>query len=400
MRTSREKSPKLVSKRKVLFLIHTLGGGGAEKVLVDTVNKLDRNKFDITVMTVINTGVNRDKICKDINYRTIVSPPKFLFSSSASGSMSAGNGLKVRVFGFIYNTIWKFMPLRLVHKLYIGDSYDTEIAFLEGISAKIIAASGNKNSKKYGWIHIDFSNEHKSRHVFVSKRAEHKTYHKFDRLFCVSKNTRDGFLRTVGDVDNVDVLHNIVDFDDVFNKAKEKIDDKGGAGSEGISLVTVGRLSYQKGYDRLLRVVKRLNSEKALFHLDIIGDGPDKDALKAYIEDNNLSNVKLLGFQKNPYKYIANADMFVISSRAEGFSTVMTESIAVGTPVLSTRVSGSEILPEELVVENGEQGIYNGLLEILQDTKVLDRVTAKITNLRKNLQKESDESLKKLESLL
>ena len=157
-----------MTKKKVLFLIHTLGGGGAEKVLVNLVNNLDRKKYDITVMTVIDTGIYKSALKSDIKYKTIFKLPptnKKKKNVQISGSLLNGSSKKKWLIN-LYTKFWQKAPLRLIHKLFIGNGYDIEIAFLEGISAKIIANSSNSSAKKYAWIHVDLLQQHKSKNVF------------------------------------------------------------------------------------------------------------------------------------------------------------------------------------------------------------------------------------------
>lgn len=383
-------------KRKILFLIHTLGGGGAEKVLVDTVNKLDKSKFDVTVMTVINTGINIQRLGKDIRYKSIVTPPKFLVNKSSSGSLSASGSWKVRVFGSLYNALWRVMPCRLLHRLYIRDKYDTEVAFLEGISAKIIAASPDKNSKKICWIHVDFANEHKSGNVFLSRHDEQKCYQKFDELVCVSDDTCRGFEKVVAIDTPTRVLRNIIDVDEVVVRSKEGRHHQ----SKAVKMCSIGRLAPQKGYDRLLSVVKRLNQDGLKFDLTIIGDGPMKDDLKSYIRKHAITNVTLAGFQPNPYKYVRIANLFVISSRAEGFSTVMTEAIAIGTATLTTKVSGTSVLSRQMVVENDEEALYLRLRELISNATKLQELAKVTRQTQAKLFADIDQAVRDVEEVI
>ena len=134
------------------------------------------------------------------------------------------------------------------------------------------------------------------------------------------------------------VKYNPVDRDDIIKKANQPIDNLNlNLNTNNIKLVTIGRLEEQKGYDRLLKVMHRLKIDGLDFNLWIIGQGSKKNELEAYIKDNGLTeNVHLLGFQSNPYNYLKTSDAFVCSSRSEGFSTVVTEALILGKPVITT----------------------------------------------------------------
>ena len=122
---------------------------------------------------------------------------------------------------------------------------------------------------------------------------------------------------------------------------------------------------------RLLSIIKRLRDEKYPVHLYILGIGPLQQEMEHYIQANNLQEVvTLLGYQTNPYKYVAKCDLFVCASFAEGFSTAATEALIVGTPVCTVEVSGmKEMLGEHnewgIVTENSEEALYQGIKDLL-----------------------------------
>lgn len=357
-------------KKKVLFLIHTLQVGGAEKVLVNLVNKMDKNKYDITVMTVINTGAFIKELDKDINYKTIFSI-NFLNSNNkdSSGNLLNKTSKIKTILANLYKFMWRHINCEKIYKKYIKEDYDIEIAFLEGISAKIIASSTNKESKKIAWIHVDLINERKTE-KFFKKNEEKLVYEKFEKIVAVSKHVKEQFIKKYNyDVNKVIVKYNPIDEKYISLCSNEKLLD---IEKTRFTLCTVGRLSVQKGYDRLLKAVRRLNEAKLVFDLWIIGVGAEEDKLKQYIKENNLDNVKLLGYKKNPYNYMKNADMFVCSSRAEGFSTVVSEAIILGIPVITTDCSGmKELLGENqeygIICKNEEDALFNGLFDILSN---------------------------------
>lgn len=373
-------------KKKVLFLIHALGAGGAEKILVNLANGMDKEKYDVTIMTVVNTGVFRNHIDKDVKYKYIFRLPfkkKNKSKSKEPGNLLAKYDPKVQFIARLYTMVWKYMPAKLFYRIMIREKYDVEIAFLEGICAKIISSSTNENSKKISWIHVDMLNHKKSEAVFTSRNAEKKCYDKFDKVICVSKNVRDQFVKKFNyDLSKVDIKYNPVDKNDIMSKSKEEVTDIKKPNK--FVFCTVGRLVTQKGYDRLLRVHNRLIKEGLDYELWIIGEGNKRPLLEEYIRDNNLSdNVKLLGFKENPYKYINLADAFVCSSRAEGFSTVASESVILGKPIVTVNCSGMhELLGENneygLVVENNEDSLYEGMKRLLLDRRLYEEYLEKV----------------------
>ena len=166
------------------------------------------------------------------------------------------------------------------------------------------------------------------------------------------------------------VKYNPIIAPDVIRKSKEEISDIVKPTDKKL-LVTSGRLVSQKGFDNLLEACNKLNKDGLKYELWILGEGWGRASLEELIEKYKLYNVKLLGFKKNPYKYIKQGDLFVCSSKNEGFSLVIAEAMILGLPVISTNCSG----PNELLnfgeygfmVENTEEGLYKGLKDILND---------------------------------
>lgn len=342
-----------MGKVKILFLINTLKGGGAEKVLVDLVNTLDSNRYDITVQTISDKGVHKQALCDGVRYKTMIRTKNLYLH---------------KLFSYLINFV---LPPKLVYKCFVRAPYDFEVAFLEGVPAKILSGSTNKKAKKYAWIHTDMFRHFES-HLTIYKDVEqHKRmYARFDKILCVSKGAKEGFLKRFGDFENVDVVYNLYNDKHILQAAQEAQDAIADDGM--FKVVSVGRLTEVKGFDRLLKVHKRLLSEGFLHKLYILGEGEKRAALEEYIRENALEDsVVLLGFSKNPYKYMQACDLFVCSSHAEGLSTVVAEMLILGKPVVSTRVAGAEELLAHgkagMVVDNSEQGIYEGIKAMLEE---------------------------------
>ena len=388
-------------KKKVLFLIHTLQVGGAEKVLVNLVNKMDKTKYDITVMTVINTGSFRNNLDKDIKYKSIINSKFFNRKSKDNSGNLFNKTSKLKIFlSKIYQFMWRHINCKKIYEKYIKDDYDIEIAFLEGISAKLISKSTNTKSKKIAWIHVDLINETKTKGFFKNHKEEANSYNEFDNIVCVSEVVKKQFIKKFNyDPNKVVVKYNPIDQDMIKLMSNEKIM----INKNRLTLCTIGRLSVQKGYDRLIRVVSRLNKDNINFDLWIIGVGAEEDNLRRLIKEYSTNNVYLLGYQKNPYPYIKKSDLFVSSSRAEGFSTVVSEAIILEKPVVTTNCSGmEELLGKDstygLICENDEDALYIALKDILTNKEKYEYYKKKVKE-RKSLF-DLDKSIKSIEGLL
>lgn len=341
--------------KKVLVFVDSLSEGGVSKVLLDLLENINRDKYDITVMTLYNQGVYIENVKKYVKY-------KYCFDITNYND----NSLKAK----LYRKYWGGMlrlPESFMYKWFIKEKYDIEIAFMHGWSTKFISASNNKKSKKIAWVHADLVTWNKVDGVFKNIDHHKNAYSKFDEVLCVSKSVKEG-IENKYNVNNAKVLYNPIDIDKILKLSNEEIDitDE----SNNIKLISVGRLSEEKGYDRLLRVFNKLNTEGYNLKLTLVGSGEKYNELYTYIRENGLeNNVSLLGYKKNPYKYVKSSDLFVCSSLSEGFSLVIGEAMALGIPVVSVECPG----PNELLdygkygelVENSEVGLYNGIKELI-----------------------------------
>ena len=345
--------------KKILFLIHDLGPGGAEKVLVNLVNNLDPSKFAVTVMTLFDVGVNRKYLKNHVRYL------------SCFRKMVRGNSHLMKLFS----------PEQL-HRILIKDHYDIEVSYLEGPCARIISGCPWKDTKLVSWIHTEFSNQSRAAESFRNIEEAEKCYNAFHKIVCVSESVKKAFLSTVRINIPVCVLYNTSEYDKIIHLSHEKDDCNLFAGQV-FKMIAVGKLQPGKGFERLLKTAVRLKKEKYDFHLYILGTGPEEAELKKYSRDHGLSgNVDFLGYKENPYKYFARCDLFVCASYREGFSTAATEALITGTAVCTVDVGGMrEMLGENneygMVTENDDISLLNGIKRFMEDKNLLNYYRAK-----------------------
>ena len=204
-------------KKKILFLNHTLQIGGAEKVLVNLLKYIDKNKYDITVMTIVNDGIFIEDVKKidGINY-------KYIFNSFFKKSRYNKSSKFYHISNKIMDIIWKFYIFlckffpKQVYKHHIKETFDVEIAFLEGKCAKLIHSSYNKNSKKIAWIHTDITKSPSFQSTFF-KGEKIQVYKDFDKIFCVSEDVKQKFISDIKDFGNFEVKLNPIDCNEYLN---------------------------------------------------------------------------------------------------------------------------------------------------------------------------------------
>lgn len=327
--------------KKILFMMKFLKGGGAEKVLLNILNNIDYKKYDVSLFLVFNEGIYFDKIPKNVKLF-------YIFEKETDEN----NKLIINDSKYIY-------------KKYIKEKYDVEIAFLEGVCTKIIANSTQK-SKKIAWVHVDLLNCHYTSFLYGSIKEEENNYNKFDQIIFVSKHVQKTFYQLFPSLESKGkVIYNPIDIKSIKNlSTKFKVQ------YSKTTFITIGRLTNQKGFDRLINAVSRLSKENFNFQVIILGEGPLYHQLHQQIHLLNLDDyVFLEGFKPNPYPYMLAASAFISSSRSEGLALVLCEALILKKTIIATDCSGvKEALDNGkngYIVENSEEGIYYGLKKYL-----------------------------------
>ena len=363
---------------KLLFLIHNLGSGGAEKVLVNLVNNMDNEKNDITVITLFGGGINEQFLSKKIKYHSVF--PR----------MIRGNSY-----------LMKLLSPRQLHKLCVKEQYDVEIAYLEGPSSRVISGCPDKRTKLISWIHVEQHNMKKVAGSFRSNKEALSCYNRFNQVVCVSKFVKNDFTRVLNYKNPVTVLYNTIESDKIRSAALESVSEMNTSAEK--KLIAVGTLKASKGYMRLLEIIRKLKEEHSI-HLYILGIGPLEKEMTKFINDNDLNeNVTLLGYKTNPYKYVANSDLLVCASFAEGFSTAVSEALIVGTPVCTVNVSGmTELLGDNseygLITENTDEALYKGIRTLIENDEMLEHYAIQAKMRGKMF--ETDSTVKAVEQML
>ncbi len=326
-------------KKKVLFINnHFQKSDGSVKVLIELVNNLNQDRFDITIL------------------------PLFRCDRSIECQLKPGIRLK-KGLSFYFrglSKLIKIVPLKTLYKYFVREQYDIEIAFQTDLPTLLVGESLNKQAVHVAWMH--------------GYAVWPKSYKNCDKVVCVSKYCRDRAERELNDNSiNITYRYNLVDDGKIKEMSRENVE---GMGYSCPSLVTVGRLSPEKGYDRLIRIMRSLKDEGYDFHLTIIGDGPERGKLEALIDEKNMRDVvTLTGNQENPHKFTSKANVFICSSHSEGYSTACTEAAIIGIPIITTDVPGGQEIIDDcecgLLTGLDDYSLKEGIRKILDDPKLL-----------------------------
>lgn len=350
----------MAKKKKILIRIGSLRHGGAEKVLVTFLKNLSPEKYEIDLLLNLYSG----KYLKDV-------PSWINIYYLNKGEMITTNrpqDIPQKAFRVIYQTILKKFPKLLYKFILPNKTYDIEFAAIHGMADEILN-SPNKSSKKIVWIHNDLSN------IPEYTESRLKEFYKFDQILVISEKINQMFLDLASSEEQknkVVRIYNPIDVEEIKELSKQPCDIKK---NNVPTFVSIGTVFPQKGFDRLLRVHRRLLDEGYQHNVWIVGDGYDFPNIKKLFDDLKISDTaKLVGFKENPYPYFVLADNYILSSRYEGYPTVLFEAMVLAKPIIATDVSGvREMLNDgELgyIIENDENAIYKGMKYFIENPSI------------------------------
>lgn len=337
-------------------MIHSLSRGGAEKVLVNLVNGMDREKYDITVGVLFGGGVNEQFLMPDIKRYNV-------FKKAFPGN----------------SRVLKLFSPRCLHRMCVKGEYDIEVAYLEGSAARVISGCPDPSVKKACWTHCEQKDQKTAALGFRSFAEATECMEAFDANACVSQTVMDDLKKLYPGAKGVRVVHNANDTDEIRSLMKEPVTEISLPEGKKV-IMCAARMRPEKRFDRLISAFEKLIGEGLPAHLLLLGTGPEEDSLKRYVKEHSLENdVTFAGYCLNPYKYYAVSDIYACPSDSEGFSTAVSEALITGTPVVTTDVAGMR----EMLGENGEYGIIaendgeflEGLRLLVSDEEALGRYT-------------------------
>lgn len=335
--------------KRIGFLVSDLSGGGAERVVLDIIFNLDRKLFLPVLILLKKDGEYMKRLPADLKIVEI--------SVKCS---------RVEIFKFskIVRRVISQQRLNILHSHLTQINTQILLAdYVKKFSIPIIVTEHNNFYKKI---------ENKS----IFKKPLYKQYLKilYNRANLITA-VSDGLKNNLRDIlkmhdSKIKVIYNPVDLTKIKQKVKEQpifIRNDALVNGQRV-IVAVGRLTKQKGFDLLIKAIY-LSLSKINIKLFILGDGELKNELKDLVDDLELGdNVFFTGFVENPWAEISRADLFVLSSRWEGFGNVIIEAMASGTPVLATEC---DFGPSE-IIKDGENGLLvkPGDIELLSNAIV------------------------------
>ena len=377
--------------KKILFVINTLSCAGAETALIELLKALDPDKYEISLYVLMGQGEMIDKIPEHV---------KVLNAHYCKESVLSKEGKKAMI-KTVWHTFWKngkarskfaymirtYAVMRKKGKIQADkilwrvvsegsprfqETYDLAVAYLEGGSTYYVAEHV-KAKKKAAFVHIDYESSG------YTKAMDRNCYDKIDRIFTVSDEVKQHFLNVYPKYkEKVRVFHNIINQEEIKKKAQE------GTGFtdefDGIRLLTVGRLNYQKAYDIAIDAMKRIKDAGYKARWYVLGEGSERAMLEKKIKERGLKKDFVMpGAVANPFPYYKQADIYVHATRFEGKSIAIQEAQTLGCAIVASDCNGNR---EQIV--NGEDGllckldaksIADAIIRLIEDKEMRLRIS-------------------------
>lgn len=368
-------------KKNIIFVIDSLVCAGAEKSLITLLSLLDYSKYNVDLQLFAygrplevfipkevnllkpfpytefcNKSIKESlkKSVKDMDFSMMISRIKY---SVALRKDKGGNAKKARLFWTNNSSVIESNTKK----------YDIAISYAQGVPTFYVADKINA-TKKFAWVNVSYRLDYKE------KSFQEKYYKKYNKIVTVSDSARDIFLETFSELkENIEVIYDINDCSLIRKLAEsgESYTDD----FDGIKILTIGRLANQKGYDLALEACKKLKERNLKFRWYVLGVGPLKEEIEKYILENDLQeHFKLLGISANPYPFIKDCDLYVQTSKFEGFGLAIAEARILNKFVVTTEFDAvyNQMVQRKngLVVKMNSNDIANGIIEILSDEKL------------------------------
>ncbi|WP_455682152.1 glycosyltransferase, partial [Thomasclavelia sp.] len=390
-----------------LFVIESLNLGGAEKSLVTLLNLLDYEKYDVDLQLFTYGGDFEKLLPKNvkllptleyfeycnISYQNFIKkikkPKMFVSQLRYSIKLRTGrfNNIEKSVF------LWTFSKYRF---RFTKKKYDVAIAYAQGVPTFYVADKVNAK-KKIGWINATYIPKGKY-NTYINNY-----YKKFDYINCVSESVKIQFCNTFpNQVGKEVIIKDILDYS--FNKKMLQLPSdvyKEFDKNCQLIILTVGRMCFHKGYDLAVEACRILKEKKIEFKWYVIGNGDKREFIERKIIEYKLqNNFILLGAKGNPYPYFKACDIYVQTSRHEGFGITLAEARMFNKPIVTTKFDAvySQIIPNKngLIVEISGEAIADGIIKMINN----DNYRANIIRYLKSEKKGNLEELEKFYNII
>ena len=361
-----------MNMKKIIIVNNNMKVGGVQKSLYNLLWTLD-GQYVISLLLFSPAGEYMDKLPRSVKVLTCDSLFRYLgVSQGECGNKLTRGSLAAlcRVFGRP-----AVMKLLLASQKMVPGHYDCAISFLQngrksnfygGIQEFVLRRIDA--GRKAAFLHCDYSL------CGANYPENNRLLAEFDRIAACSEGCRETFCRTVPELAEKSVtVRNCHRYDEIRALAQA---EPVAYDPDVCNVVMVSRLAHEKGIERAVAAVKYCRETGIPVTLHIVGGGPMRVMLEETVKNSAMSeHVRFYGEQGNPYRYLANADLFLMTSFHEAAPMVIEEAACLGIPVLTTRTTSSDEMVTRRecgwVCGNTQQGIDEALLRVVKDAAAL-----------------------------
>jgi len=372
-------------KVKILIVAGSLRVGGIERSLVNLLNCIDFSRYQVDLFLYSNSGEYLNNVPEEVK---LVNDSWLLdcIGRTHNEILKTKNFFKI-CFRSVAAILCKIIGSKMFYSILFAyikkiKGYDVAISYSHNGNPKTLYWGYNQFvlkkvsvKKKIAWIHSDYIR------AGLNISQNNNEYRQFDAIVNVSYAGKSTFDQVLPELQGKSyVVYNMYPINHIRELAVDSspYDDF----NSGYRIVSVGRIDTNKAFDRVIRIASRLREDGFKFRWFIVGDGPDRKYLEELCNEIGLqSYVYFVGNKQNPYPYIKNADLFVLTSKYEGMPMVVSEALILGIPVITTRYASAEEQIKQgvngYITDNCEEDLYQNLILVLDGDK--------LTNLKNNL---------------
>lgn len=370
-------------KKKILFVINTLGRGGAENALIQLINNIDKDIYDISLYVILGQGELIEKIPKHVHILNKKFDHASVLSKEGKKNLRKNIiGIAFSRFSFFKNFFYlltNFFRMMFSGKIFVdkllwkmlsdgsdilSEEYDLATAFLEGASTYYVR-DHVRAKKKAAFIHVNYLE------AGYNRKLDKNVYIDMDKIFAVSEDVRKSFLSEYSECeDKTYIFENILDVKSIIKKSEESggFDDA----FDGKRILTIARLTAQKAIDVSIDACRILLDKGENVKWYVLGDGDLRTKLEEKIKKEGLTDRFILfGVKDNPYPYLKQCDLYVHATKFEGKSIAIREAQVLGKPIIvSDCPSNLELVvsgEDALVTKLDAKAISDSIIKLLHD---------------------------------
>ncbi|MES5918255.1 glycosyltransferase [Bacillus cereus group sp. RP37] len=378
-------------KKNIIFMVINMNVGGTEKALLNMISEIPKDKYSITILMLEKYGGFFNSIPREVHIKyfeeyeeikgILNEPPHIIFLNLLKeGKIIRGSRI------MLLHLLTKFIKDRSLFFKYVlreypvvEDEYDIAVAYagpMDFISYFVI--NKIKAKRKFQWIHFDVTK------IKFNQIFSDKLYKKFDHIFVVSNEAKYKLLSIIPSIkQKTEICPNIVSAKLIQNEAKEgkRFNDN----FLGIRILTVGRLTNEKGQDLAIKVLARLINEGYKVKWYCVGEGGARKEYEKLIAEYGLErDFIMLGELTNPYGYMKTCDIYVQPSRYEGFCITLAEAKCLHKAIVTTNFTGAkeQIKNREtgMIVNICEDDIYEGVKSLIDNRSICEVFSGNLAN--------------------